>query len=272
MSLKHLTLFAALLCTSAVSAALPMQSGKAPFAAGKNEKMYPGDAVFDRDTLTWNYGRKQLKIGGDGTVYVLSAGRQLARIYFFIATPYKYYQLNTGGTKKSGEYEGKRLEVRDIRFDKNGVTVSGLIPWNKAGDELLAGPWSITVTPNGKGRFSFYYTFDVPTGKKLLDRGIFMAVDNIREMDASPVGIWFPKKKNKLHSFKPTVLKFAGNLPEDDFSMESSSWNACIALLSRSASRALSTISTRVTPRPHQTSSLSLALGRMNRFHTSFTQ
>ena len=211
MSGKLMLLFAALLCTAAVSA--------------QTEKTVVEGVKFDSKNLTYTIGTKQLKVNPDGTFVVLSSGRRLARTYFFIATPHKYWQTNQGGVKKAGEYEGKRIEVRDIKVDGTKIKVSGLVPWQKTGEKTLATPWTMTVTANGKGRFMFHYTYDVPEGQKLLDRGIFMEITNIKQMDAGQAGIWTPKDKKDLkHHFKPTILKLNGFMREDDFQMESSNW------------------------------------------------
>ena len=209
---------------AATAAPMMLPEGKAPFKNETGGSVYIGDAELDQKTLTWNYGSKQLKINPDGTFAVLSNGRRLARTYFFIATPYKYWQTNGGGAKKAGEYEGKRIEVRDIKIEGNKITFSGLVPWQKAGEKTLAAPWSMSVVSDGKGRFSFFYTYEIPEGRKLLDRGIFMEITNIKQMDAGDAGIWIPKDKKNIHSFKPTVLNFAGNVQEDNFRVESNSW------------------------------------------------
>ena len=210
MSGKLMSLFTALLCTAVVSA--------------QTEKKASKEVKFDSRNLTYTIGSKQLKINPDGTFVVFSNGRRLARTYFFIATPYKYWQTNGGGAKKAGEYDGKRIEVRDIKIEGNKITFSGLVPWQKAGENTLAAPWTMSVTSDGKGRFSFYYTYEIPEGLKRRDCGIFMEITNIKQMDAGESGIWIPKEKKNLHSFKPTVLNFAGNVPEDNFRIESNSW------------------------------------------------
>ncbi|MBR4664680.1 MAG: hypothetical protein IKO93_12475, partial [Lentisphaeria bacterium] len=226
MTIRKTMLFCALFCTTAVFALSPLPSGKAPFQRNKAEgQSYSGDAVLDSEKLTYNYGTKKLVFREDGTFSILSNGRQLGKTYFFIATPYQYWQTNNGGRKKAGEYDGKRIEVRDIKIDGNQIAFEGLVPWNKKDEKLLAAAWHLTVKPLGKGRFAFYYNYDIPEGYKRRDCGIFMQIANIRQMDAGAAGVWNPDIKNKIIAYKPTVLKFAGNNPEDDFSIESNNWS-----------------------------------------------
>ena len=230
MLTDKLTLLTVLLGMACAGASPQLPSGKAPFQPRQSIRKYDGDAVLDQEKLTYRYGSKQLKINPDGTCSILSSGRELAKTYFFIATPFKYWQTNQGGTKKNGEYQGGRIEVRDIGIEGNKITVNGLVPWQKAGETVIPGAWRMTVTPLGKGRFAVHYGYDLPEGQKRRDSGIFMNVSNIKEADTGKAGIWVPKNKNKLHGSKPTVLKLKGNVPEDDFDIESSSWTASAGL------------------------------------------
>ena len=219
-------LLSGLLLVGGLAAAVPapLPSGKAPLQNSSSGKIYSGNAVFDSKNLQWNYGSKQLKFYPDGTFAVLSNGRRLVSAYFFIATPYKFWQTNQKGFKKAGKYAGKRIEVRDIRTEKDKLIFSGLVPWQKQGEAAIPGKWELIVTALGKGRFSFLYTYDIPEGQKHRDCGIFMNVANIREVDTGDEGIWNPAGDENLSSFDESVLKFNANVPEDNFRIECQSW------------------------------------------------
>lgn len=182
------------------------------------------EAVLDSQKMTWSYGKKQLKLNKDGTFAVISNGRRLASAYFFIATPYRSWQTNQRGFKKNGEYKGKRIEVRDIKVENDKIIFSGLVPWQKQGEETIPGKWDLTVTSLGKGRFSFLYTYDIPEGQKRKDCGIFMNFANIRNVDTGDEGVWNPEEENKLHSFEQSVLKVNAKDPADNFQIECRSW------------------------------------------------
>ena len=211
MSTKSLSLLTALLYTVTMSFQIVKAAEK--------------EVKFDAANLTYSIGGKQLKINSDATVTLTVNGKKMVpRLYFFIATPFKYWQTNDKGEKKMGEYDGKRIEVRDIKVEGGKVKVKGLVPWNKPEEKLLAGEWSLTVVPNDHGKFEFYYTFEIPEGLKRRDCGIFMTLSNVRQVDAGNIGTWIPKDKKNIHSFKPTVLKVIGNAPEEYFFVESLSW------------------------------------------------
>lgn len=206
MSTKINTVFTALFCLAAAAAAPLLKAGD--------------EIKFDAEKRIYTIGEKQLKCEDNAKLTILSNGKKIADTYQFIATPYKYWQ--TSVKKKAGEYDGKQMEVREIKIDGDQVTYNGLISWNKPDEKTLPGAWKVTVKPVGNGKIAVYYTFDLPQGQKHKDSGIFMNVPGIKEMNCGKLGTWvpFPKPKKNLSSWKPGSYQLVGKNAGDSFKIE----------------------------------------------------
>ncbi|MBR4664681.1 MAG: hypothetical protein IKO93_12480 [Lentisphaeria bacterium] len=206
MSAKLNTVFTALFCLAAAAAAPLLKAGD--------------EIKFDAEKRIYTIGGKQLKCEDNANLTILSNGKKIASTYQFIATPYKYWQ--TSVKKKDGEYDGKQMEVREIKIDGDQVTYNGLISWNKPDEKPLSGAWKVTVKPVGDGKIAVYCTYDVPQGQKRRDCGIFMNVPGIKEMNCGKLGTWvpFPKPEKNLSNWKPASYQLIGKNAGDSFKIE----------------------------------------------------
>lgn len=206
MSAKINTMFTALFCLAAAAAAPILKAGD--------------EIKFDAAKRIYTIGGKQLKCEDNANLTILSNGKKIADTYQFIATPYKYWQ--TSVKKKAGEYDGKQMEVREIKIDGDQVTYNGLVSWNKPDEKPLSGTWQVTVKPIGNGKIAVYYKCDIPEGQKHKDSGIFMNVPGIKEMDCGKLGTWvpFPKPKKGFAHWKPASYRLVGKNGGDDFVIE----------------------------------------------------
>lgn len=206
MSAKLNTVFTALFCLAAAAAAPILKAGD--------------EIKFDAEKRIYTIGEKQLKCEDSAKLTILSNGKKIADTYQFIATPYKYWQ--TSVKKKDGEYDGKQMEVREIKIDGDQVTYNGLVSWNKPDEKPLSGAWIVTVKPVGDGKIAVYCTYDVPQGQKRGDSGIFMNLPGIKEMNCGKLGAWvpFPKPKKSLSCWKPASYQLVGKNAGDGFMIE----------------------------------------------------
>ncbi len=222
---KVLLMFAILGSLCNLFAQAPLPSGKAPFQAERKQTVHEGICKFEKADLTYACGSKKIVFHEDGTFNIISDGRLLGSFYFFIATPYAYWQTNEKAKKIVGEYEGKKIQVSKIETNGETLTMEGVAPYQKPGETVLAGTWKIEVRPEGKGRLAFHAEFTPPEGLKAKDSGMFIGLKNIKAVDAGTAGRWTPGSKENIHNFKPTTITLEGVNPDDTFMVEIDSWS-----------------------------------------------
>ena len=202
-----------------------LPSFKAPLTKTETGREYTGAVKLDRKRLTFSKGSKKVVFQPDGTFAVFSGGRELARVHLFISTPFKMFQRNIGIRKSAGKYDGTGMQIREIRTTEDSIVFEGLIPWNGAGQPLIAKKWKIEAKIEDGRRVRIQIEYEPAAGVKLpTDSGIFFSFINAAECIAGKLGSWVPGEKTKLYSYKPADIQVRFANEADSITVTPTTW------------------------------------------------
>ena len=226
---KKFVSVSAMLLTLLAAALPPLPSAKAPLqkpASGvKSEVKSVGTITFSPETGTFFCGSKRVVFKPDGNFGIYAENRLLCNSILMLTTPYKKYQRSAPFRKDAGPYDGKGMQIRNIRTTADSIAYDGVAAWNSAGQPLIARSWKVDARIQDGKRIRVEVEYELPDQTaKPTDSFMFFVFYHAKECSEPKLGSWIPGEKKPVGSFKPASIRVKYADPGDTYTLCPQNW------------------------------------------------